>query len=76
MSDLFATPWTVDHQAPLSMGFPRQEYWSWWPFPSPGIFSTQGSTQHWQPYSLPLKHHAKPSSLNYSFFSGIVSIPY
>ena len=25
---LFATPWTVAHQAPLSMGFPRQEYWS------------------------------------------------
>ena len=26
----------VDHQAPLSMGFPRQEYWRGWPFPSPG----------------------------------------
>ena len=25
---LFVTPWTVAHQAPLSMGFPRQEYWS------------------------------------------------
>ena len=32
----FATPWTVAHQAPLSMGFPRQEYWSELPFPSPG----------------------------------------
>ena len=32
---LFATPWTVAHQAPLSMGFPRQEYWSGLPFPSP-----------------------------------------
>ena len=32
----FATPWTVVHQAPLSMGFPRQEYWSRLPFPSPG----------------------------------------
>ena len=30
------TPWTVAHQAPLSMGFSRQEYWSGWPFPSPG----------------------------------------
>ena len=29
-------PWTVAHQAPLSMGFPRQEYWSGLPFPSPG----------------------------------------
>ena len=30
------TPWTVAHQAPLSMELPRQEYWSGWPFPSPG----------------------------------------
>ena len=29
-------PWTVDCQAPLSVGFPRQEYWSELPFPSPG----------------------------------------
>ena len=33
---LFATPWTVDHQAPPSMGVSRQEYWSGLPFPSPG----------------------------------------
>ena len=32
---LFATPWTVAHQAPPSMGFSRQEYWSALPFPSP-----------------------------------------
>ena len=31
---LFATPWTVAHQAPLSMEFFRQEYWSGLPFPS------------------------------------------
>ena len=31
---LFATPWTVAYQAPLSMGFSRQEYWSGLPFPS------------------------------------------
>ena len=30
------TPWKVAHQAPLSMGFSRQEYWSGLPFPSPG----------------------------------------
>ena len=35
MSD-FATPWTVAHQAPLSMEFSRQEYWNGLPFPSPG----------------------------------------
>ena len=33
---LFATPWTVAHQAPLSMGFSRQEYWSRLPCPPPG----------------------------------------
>ena len=33
---LFATPWTVSRQAPLSMGFSQQEYWSGLPFPSPG----------------------------------------
>ena len=32
---LLATPWTVTYQAPLSMGFPRQEYWSGLPLPSP-----------------------------------------
>ena len=33
---LFATPWTVAHQAPLSMEFSRQEYWSGLPFPPAG----------------------------------------
>ena len=32
-------PWTVAHQAPLSMGFSRQEYWGGLPFPSPGDLS-------------------------------------
>ena len=36
MSDSFATLQTVAHQAPLSMGFFRQEHWSWLPFPPPG----------------------------------------
>ena len=36
VSLLFVTPRTVAHQAPLSMGFPRQEYWSGLPFHSPG----------------------------------------
>ena len=41
---LFATPWAVVHQAPLSMGFSRQEYWSGLPFPPPGVLPTQGSS--------------------------------
>ena len=36
VSDSFVIPWTVARQAPLSMGFPRQEYWSGLPLPSPG----------------------------------------
>ena len=39
---LFATPWTVAYQAPHSMGFSRQEYWSGLPFPSPGHLSHPG----------------------------------
>ena len=34
---LLATPWTVAYEAPLSMGFSRQEYWNGVPLPSPGI---------------------------------------
>ena len=37
-----ATPWTVAHQAPLSMGFSKQEYWSGLPFPSPGDLPDSG----------------------------------
>ena len=39
---LFVTPWTVAHQAPPSMGFSRQEYWSGLPFPSPGNLPNSG----------------------------------
>ena len=41
MSDSFATLWTVACQAPLSMGFPRQEYWNGLPFSSPKDVPTQ-----------------------------------
>ena len=37
VSSSFTTPWTVAHQAPLSMGFSRQESWSGLPFPSPTL---------------------------------------
>ena len=39
---LVATPWTVAHQAALSMEFPRQEYWNGLPFPSPGALPDLG----------------------------------
>ena len=40
---LFATPWTVAHQAPVSVEFSRQEYWSVLPFSSPGDLSNPGN---------------------------------
>ena len=39
---IFAAPWTVAHQAPLSVGFSRQEYWSGLPFPTPEDLPNQG----------------------------------
>ena len=42
---LFSLLWTVAHQAPLSMGFSRQEYWSGLPFPSPGDLTNPGIKQ-------------------------------
>ena len=59
---LFVIPWTVACQAPLSMEFSRQEYWSGVPFPSPGDRPNSGIEPrllcllHWQADSLPLNH--------------------
>ena len=58
--------WTVVHQASLSTGFPRQEYWSWLPFPSPGclpdprIKLVSPVSPAWQMDSLPLSHLESP----------------
>ena len=63
---LFVTLWTVTCQAPLLMGFFRQEYWSGLLCPPPGVFPTQGSNWsllpllHWQMGSLPLAPAGKP----------------
>ena len=43
---LFATPWTIAHQASVSLGFSRQEYWSGLPFLLQGILLTQGLNPH------------------------------
>ena len=53
----FATPWTVAHQALLSMEFSRQEYWSGMPFPSPGDLPNPGI----EPGSPALQADALPS---------------
>ena len=65
MSDLFGTSWTVAHQAPLSIRFPRQESCSGLPLTSQGIFPTQGwnlCLVHWKADSLPLYHVEGPMS--------------
>ena len=54
-----ATPWTVAHQAPLSMGFSRQESWSELPFPSPGNFPNPGI----EPGSPALQADSLPTEL-------------
>ena len=54
---LFATPWTIAHQAPPCMGFSRQEYWSGFPFPSPGDLPDPGI----EPKSPALQADALPS---------------
>ena len=63
MSNSFTTPWTVAQQAPLSMRFPREEYWSGLPFPSPGDLpnpGTETTSPAWQADSLPLSHLGSP----------------
>ena len=62
---LFAAPWTVVCQAPLFMGFSRQEYWSGCHFLPQGIFLTHGLNlclPHWQVDCLPLSHVWSPKS--------------
>ena len=60
-AQLLVTLWTRAHQAPLSMGFSRQEYWSGLPYPPPGDLPNPGIEPmslmfnlHWEAGSLPL----------------------
>ena len=62
----FFIPWSVVLQAPLSVGFPRQEYWSGLPFPSSGDLSDQWiklKSPALAGYSLPLRHLGRPCPL-------------
>ena len=68
---LFATPWTVAHQAPLSMGFSRQESWSGLPCPPPGDLPDPGiepESPALQVDSLPLSHQGSPKH--------VIKVPY
>ena len=70
---LFATLWTITRQAPLSVGFSRQGYWSGLPTLLQGIFPTQGSNPpllcllHWQARSLTLVPPGKPVCHSWPF---------
>ena len=65
----FASLWTVAHQAPLSMGFSRQEYWSGFPCPPPGDLPDPGielmspESPALQVDSLPLSQEGSPYCL-------------
>ena len=64
MSDFFVNPWTVACQAPLSVGFSRQEYWSELLFPSPGYLLDPGIKPRspvWQADSLTTEPVGEPS---------------
>ena len=61
---LFVTPWTVGHQAPLSMEFSKQEYCSGLPFPSPGHLpdsEVEPGSPALQADSLPSEPPGKPT---------------
>ena len=90
MPNSFATPWTVALQAPLPVGFPRQEQWSGLPFPSPGDLPNPGikpMSPAWQADSLLLSHLGRPYpwlfgdkiTIKYVFlrlYQGIVSVQF
>ena len=58
---LFAIPWTIAHQVPMSMEFSRQEYWSGLPFPSPGDLPNSGISLG--------KNYIKPKGNKMKFFN-------
>ena len=66
---LFVTPWTVAHQAPLSMESSRQEYWSGLPFPSPGDLPNPGT----EPGSLVLQVDSLPLGLPWKPMSSLMA---
>ena len=67
--------WTVAHQAPLSVGFSRQEYWSGLPCPPPedlsypGIKPASHMPPNWQAASLPLVPPEKPTYAHYMYIN-------
>ena len=74
MSDSFVTLRTIAHQAPLSVRFSRQEYWSGFPLPPPVDLPDPGiepTSLYWQADSLPLSHLGRLGESLLSFDSSI-----
>ena len=79
---LFVTLWTVAYQSPLSMEFPRQEYWSGLPCPAPGDLPNPGvkpispASSALQGDSLPLSHQGSPNKpiLTHYFYLDFLSL--
>ena len=68
---------TVAHQAPPSIGFPRQEYWSGLPFPSPGGLPEprmEPSSLAWQADSLPLSHLGSLEQVEKQFINQLIDL--
>ena len=80
MSWLLVTPWTVACQAPLSVGFSRQEYWRGLPFLTPGGLPDPGTKPsslcllHWQAGSSPLCQLGSPSMSSIGGIFGFLSL--
>jgi len=80
VSESFETPWAVAHQAPLSMGFPRQKYWSGLPLPipgnllDPGIEPTSPAVSYIAGDSSPLSHQEANSIRGFPFLHTLSSI--
>ena len=82
VESLFVTLWTVAYQSPLSMEFPRQEYWSGLPCPAPGDLPNPGvkpispASSALQGDSLPLSHQGSPNKpiLTHYFYSDFLSL--
>ena len=71
----FATPWTVDHKAPLSMGFPRQEYWNVLMLSPPGDLTDPGINQKLLPHLLHGGFLSTEPNTCLVFHSKVVSVP-
>ena len=72
MSDSFAIPWTLAYQVPLSMGFPREEYWGQLPFPSPEDLSDPEIEPVYpilQVDSLLLSHQGSSGAIHFIFLT-------